>query len=107
MGFLLHKSIYVGLERLDALGADIFAVEGYDILCTVAEDTGGLILLHNNAGAIDIDLEAVAFGNVQRAAKLNREDDPSQLVYFSYDTGRFHFFHPFPVKTVDRICWHL
>ena len=103
MGFLLHKSIYVGLERLDALGADILTVESNDILGAVTEDTSGLIFFHHNAGAVDIDLKAVALGDVQRTAKLNREDNPSQLVYFAYDTGRFHFFHPFPVKTVDQV----
>ena len=107
MGFW-HSSVSGQcLHGLDALGADILAMEGYDVLCTIAEDTGGLILLHNNVGAIDVDLETIAFGDVQRTAKFNREDNPSQLVYFAYDTGRFHFFHPFPVKTVDKIFGHL
>ena len=101
---LLHGKI---LHGLDALGADILPVERYDVLCAVAEDTGGLILLHHNAGAIDIDLQTVALSDVQSTAKLNREDDPSQLVDFTHDTGRFHFFHPFPVKTVGKNESHL
>ena len=74
-------------------------MEGNDVLGAVTEDTGGLILLHNYAGAIDIDLETVAFCDVQSTAELDGEDDASQLVDFAHDTGRFHFFHPFPVKT--------
>ena len=91
------------LHGLDALGADILAVERYDSLCAVAEDTGGLILLHNNAGAVDINLETVALCDVKRTTKLDGEDDASQLVDFAHDTGRFHFFHPFRVKTVDKV----
>ena len=100
MGFLLHKSIYVGLERLDALGADILTVESNDILGAVTEDTSGLIFFHHNAGAVDIDLETVALCDVKRTTKLDGEDNASQLVDFTYDTGRFHKFHPFPADQV-------
>ena len=100
MGFLLHKSIYVGLERLDALGADILTVESNDILGAVTEDTSGLIFFHHNAGAVDIDLETVALCDVKRTTKLDGEDNASQLVNFTYDTGRFHKFHPFPADQV-------
>ena len=108
MGFLLHKSIYVGLERLDALGADILTVESNDILGAVTEDTSGLIFFHHNAGAVDIDLETVALCDVKRTTKLDGEDNASQLVDFTYDTGRFHKFHPFPVDQVfqDRVGRH-
>ena len=100
MGFLLHKLIYVGLERLDALGADILTVESNDILGAVTEDTSGLIFFHHNAGAVDINLETVALCDVKRTTKLDGEDDASQLVDFTYDTGRFHKFHPFPADQV-------
>jgi hypothetical protein len=100
MGFLLHKSIYVGLERLDALGADILTVESNDILGAVTEDTSGLIFFHHNAGAVDIDLETVALCDVKRTTKLDGEDNAAQLVDFTYDTGRFHKFHPFPADQV-------
>ena len=56
MGFLLHKLIYVGLERLDALGADILAMEGNDVLGAVAEDTSGLIFFHHNDMYIELTL---------------------------------------------------
>ena len=100
MGFLSHKSIYAGLECLDALGADILAVEGNNILGAVTEDTGRLIFLHDDIGAIDVNLETVALCDVKRTTKLDGEDDASQLVDFTYDTGRFHKFHPFPADQV-------
>ena len=91
------------LHGFDTLRADILPVERYDVLCAVTENAGGLILLHHNAGTIDIDLQTVALCDVQSTAKLDGEDDAPQFVYFAHDTGRFHFFHPFPVKTVVKI----
>ena len=100
MGFLSHKLIYAGLERLDTLGADIFTVKGNDVLGAVTEDTGRLIFLHDNTGAIDVDLQTIALCDVKRTTKLDREDNASQFVDFTHDTGRFHKFHPFPVDQV-------
>ena len=98
MGFLSHKSIYAGLECLDALGANILAVEGHDVLRAVTEDTGRLIFLHDDIGAIDVNLETVTLCDVKSAAKLDGEDNAPQFVDFAHDTGRFHKFHPFPVR---------
>ena len=99
MGFLLL--IYAGLERLDALGADILSVEGDDVLGAVTEDTGRLIFLHHDIRAVDIDLETITLCDVKSTTKLNGEDNAPQLVDFTHDTGRFHSFHPFPVDQVS------
>ena len=98
MGFLSHKLIYAGLECLDALGANVLAVEGHNVLRAVTEDTGRLIFLHDDIGAIDVNLETVTLCDVKSAAKLDGEDNAPQLVDFAHDTGRFHKFHPFPVR---------
>ena len=100
MGFLSHKLIYAGLECLDALGANVLAVEGHNVLRAVTEDTGRLIFLHDDIGAIDVNLETVTLCDVKSAAKLDGEDNAPQLFDFTHDTGRFHKFHPFPVDQV-------
>ena len=95
------------LHGFDALGADVLSVKGHNVLCAVAEDAGGLILLHHNAGAVDIDFQTVALCDIQRAAQFDGEDNAAQFINFAHDTSRFHFFHPFPEKTVSEFYAYL
>ena len=62
-------------QFLQAAGADIFAFEDGNVLCTVAENTGGLILLQHDGRTIHINFQGILLRNVQGAAQLNREYD--------------------------------
>ena len=55
-----------------------------------AEHAGWLILFQDDLIIIQIYLQLILLRNIQSAAKLNRQNDPSQLIYFSNDSGRFH-----------------
>ena len=85
------------LKRLDALRADVLAVEHDDVFGVITEDTGGLILPQNNGRTIHIDLKGIFLRNVQGAAQLDGQHDTAQLINFPHNTGRFQFDHPFLV----------
>lgn len=55
-----------------------------------AEHARWLILFQDDLIIIQIYLQLILLRNIQSAAKLNRQNDPSQLIYFSNDSGRFH-----------------
>lgn len=42
-----------------------------------------------------IDLQRITLGNIQRAPQLYGQDDASQLIHLSDDTGCFHSDLPF------------
>ena len=102
MGFDVTRGSVHGkiLHRADTLGTNILSVERHDLFGTVTEDTSGLILLHHDAGAVDVDLQTVSLCDIQSTAQLDGQDNAAQLINFSYNTGRFHFSHPFPDGTV-------
>ena len=106
MGFVLcgNKLIHGdSLHCLDAFRADILSAERNDVLGTVTEDAGGLIFFHDDAGAIDVDLQAVSFCNIQRAAQFDGQDNAPQLVDLTHDTGRFNTcFIPFQLSAYDQ-----
>ena len=83
------------LQGLDTLGADVLAAENHDILGVIAENAGGLILSEDNRGTIHVDLQRVLFGDIQRTAQFDRQDDAAQLINFPNDSGRLQFYHPF------------
>lgn len=62
------------------------------------ENTGRLKLLQNYSVIFHIDFDFVALGNIQCAAKLNRQYDSAQIVYLSDDSCRLHIGQLPPVK---------
>ena len=83
------------LERLELVQAglaDVLALVVDNVLCVVAENAGRLILLEDNGGLVNINLEGVLLGDVQSSAKLDGQDDSAEAVHLSYDAGRFHIF---------------
>ena len=74
----------LGLKFLDAVGTYVFALEVDHIFCVIAKNAGGLVLFQHNGGAVHINLQGVLFRDVQCAAKLDRKNDPSELVDFTY-----------------------
>ena len=85
-------------QFLQAGRTDVLALEDGDLLGAVAEDTGGLILLEHDGGAINIDLQGILLCDVQGAAQFDREDDTPQFVDPTDDASGFHVCEalPFP-----------
>ena len=86
-------------QFLQAGRTDVLALEDGNLLGAVAEDTGGLILLEHDGGAINIDLQGILLCDVQGAAQFDREDDTPQFVDPTDDASGFHVCEalPFPV----------
>ena len=84
--FVFAKSKAVSQGR-SAFGADIFALVAEDVLVAVAENAGGLELFQHDGVLRHEDLQRIAFGDVQSAAKLNGDDDAAKLVNFAHNTG--------------------
>ena len=74
-------------QVLQTSGTDVFVLVNHQISAAVAENTAGPILLQYYGGAIYIDLQSILLSDIQRAAQLDRQHDPSQLVDLSYNTG--------------------
>ena len=79
-------------------GADILSFVGDNALGVIAEHTGRCILFQHNGFSVHIDLQRILLSNIQRPAKLNGQNDPSQFVHFSDDTGRFQLTHILPAQ---------
>ena len=62
-------------QLLETVCADILALKDRDILCTIAENAGGLILLQHDGGPVHVDFQGILFRDVQRAAQFNGEND--------------------------------
>ena len=75
------------LQSLDALGADVFTVEYYDILGIIAENAGGLVLLQDNGRTIHVDFKRILFCYVKGTAQFDGKNDAAQLVHFSHDSS--------------------
>ena len=93
MGCLL---VAFAQQFLLAGGTDVLTLEGYDLLGTAAEDTGGLVLAENDRLAVNVDLYGITKLDVEGTAQLDGKNDTTQLVYFSYNTCRFHISITFP-----------
>ena len=76
------------LKLLDAVGADVLALVIDDVFGAVTENAGRVILMKNNVITINKNLESILFSNIQGAAKFDGQNDTSELINFSYDTGR-------------------
>lgn len=81
-----------GLDLLQAGRAEIFVLITDHVSGVAAEDTRGLILSQNDRGAVDIDLQRVALGDLKSAPQFDGEHNAAQLVNFTYNSGGFHSF---------------
>ena len=73
------------LQLLQALGADVLALELRDVLDGVAENTAGFVFFQNDGRALHIDLQCVLLRDIQRPPHLDGQHDPSQFVDLSHD----------------------
>ena len=71
------------LKLLQALGADVLALEDGDVLAAVTENAAGTVLFENDGGTLHIDFQCVLLRDVQRAAHLNGQDNAPQFIYLS------------------------
>ena len=78
------------LELIEAIGADALAVEKYNVVGIVAEDTCRMIFLQDDAVIVGEDLDGVLNLDVHGLSDLDRENDSAQLIYFSNHSGGFH-----------------
>ena len=75
------------LKLLQALGADVLALEDGDVLAAVTENAAGTVLFENDGGTLHIDFQCVLLSDIQRAAHLNRQDNAPQFIYLSDDSS--------------------
>ncbi len=76
----------------DALHAHVSSPIGYQITGGRTEYARRLILLKDHFVVIQIDLKLIPNSNIQSAAQLNRQDDPSQFIYLADNTGGFQYY---------------
>ena len=74
-------------EFLQAVGADVLALEDMDVLGVVAENAGGLILLEHDRSPIYIDFQRILLCDVEGTAKLDGQHDAAQFVHTTDDAG--------------------
>ena len=70
--------------------ADVFPLVRDDVPGIPAENAGGLILVEDDRGAVNIDLKGVALRNVQGPAELDGQNDTSQFIDLTNNSGCFH-----------------
>ena len=63
-----------------------------------------LVLLEDDAVALDKDRDGVLHVDSECAAKLHRDDDPTEVVDVAYDSGVVHDGPPFIVREPPRRC---
>ena len=105
-GSFVYSAELFAQEFLDAVGADIFALEVDHVLGVVAENTGGLIFLQDDRGAVHVDLKGVLLGNIQGATELDWENNPPQFIHLSHNSSRFHSFFSFRRLKLVSVFFH-
>ena len=95
------------LHLFDASTADALTVEIYGVVCAVAEDAGGLILLQDDAIVVGEDFDGILLLDIQNLSYFNGKHDSSQLVNLTDYSRRFHddfsFFIPKMMAHMARI----
>src|SRR5699024_10588437 len=75
------------LEHADAVGADVPAAEGDNVLGAVAEDAGRLVLAKDHRIALYVDLHRIFLVDIERPSELYGQHYAPQLIDLSYDPG--------------------
>ena len=66
---------------------NVFAFEFGNAVGASAEDAGGLIFFKHNGIIINVYFKGIFFFNVKSTAKFYRQNDSSELIDFSDNTG--------------------
>ncbi len=91
VGFgMAKKSRSEFFHFFQAGSADVFVLINLDVVGTVAEDTGGLILFKDDGVLVDIDFQRVPLGYAQGAPQLNGKNNAAEWIDLTYDSGGFH-----------------
>jgi hypothetical protein len=77
------EALQLLLQLLDALGANALAREIYDMIRTVTEGAGRLILLQHDPILVNKDLDGILLLDPQGLADLYGQYDPSQVIHFA------------------------
>jgi hypothetical protein len=78
------------LQLFEAAAADVLAIEDLDVGGVVAEDAGGLILTQDDVAVLHVNLDGIAFGQIEGISQFLGDDDPPKLVQLSNDSCCFH-----------------
>jgi hypothetical protein len=78
------------LQFLEATGTDQLVLIGEKIPAAAAEKTIRFIFMQNDGRAFHKDFQHILRTDIQRAAELNRKNDPAQGVQLTDYTCRFH-----------------
>jgi hypothetical protein len=78
------------LHGFDTVAADLFAPEVFNVVRVPTKNASRLILAENYLIAINVDLEAVLFADVEHAAELDGDYHSPKLIDFADDAGGFH-----------------
>ena len=89
---LFIVSSEVLLELIQTICADALTIEENNVVGVVAEDTCRVIFLQNDAVVISEDFDGVLYLDVHRLSDLDRQNDSTQLIYFSNHSSGFHNF---------------
>jgi hypothetical protein len=81
--FLFRSELF--LHGFQALLTNVFSFEVDHIFTAVAKNAAWPVLSQYDGRALDIDLQRITLRNVQSAAQLDGQDNPSQLIYLPYD----------------------
>ena len=81
--------------------ANVFALINFNSVGAAAENASGLILFKHNSVFVNIDFECIFLVDTEGSAKLDRENNASKFVNFTYNTSRFHLFYSFKHQFVQ------
>ena len=76
------------------LAADILFTKEAEILLAVAKGTMIAAAVDHDGVFFQRNLQIIPFLDVEGLANISRNDDPSQIIYFSDATGAFHRSNP-------------
>ena len=77
----------VVLQLFETLGTDILVLVHHQVSAAVTENTAGTILFQYDGGAIYINLQSILLSDIQCAAQFDGQNDPSQFVHLSHNSG--------------------
>jgi hypothetical protein len=80
-----RKGSISGLQFVDAVGADVFALIPDNIFRVFAEDARRLVLFEDDVVTVHKDFQRVAFRNIKRAPHFDGQHDTAELVNLSDD----------------------
>ncbi len=89
IGRAIHGELLLRVKLFqvcNAVTANLFAFERYDIIRIAAENTAGSVFLKNDLIIFYKDLNAVAGLYIQRASCFNGKNNSAQLINLSYNS---------------------